>query len=64
MGFFGSLSHLLLKTVLTSLILWIVLVVYLKIPTEKIPLLLLIVFIVQTASSLAASFLLWKQRGY
>ena len=64
MGFFGSLSHLLLKTVLTSLILWIVLVVYLKIPSDKIPLLLLIVFIVQTASSLAASFLLWKQRGY
>lgn len=64
MGFFGSLSHLLLKTVLTSLILWVVLVVYLKIPMDKVPLLLLIVFIVQTASSLAASFLLWKQRGY
>lgn len=54
----------LLKTALSSIILWLLLVFYLEIATEKVPMLLLLVLIVNVVANLIASVLLAYKRGY
>lgn len=64
MGLVGSITHMLLKTALSSIILWLLLVFYLEIATEKVPMLLLLVLIVNVVANLIASVLLAYKRGY
>jgi putative flippase GtrA len=64
MGVAGSISHFLIKTAMNALVMFALLVVLLEISPSKIPMLLLISFISGIVSSIIASFLLVKARGY
>ena len=64
MGLVGSIIHLGLKTVLASLMLWFILVLYMDIPMDKVPMLLLLVLMVNAVASLVSSLLLGYKRGY
>jgi len=64
MGLGGYIAHILLKTVITSLILWIVCVLYLAIPMDKVGPLLLCCLLANVAASVVASVLLMGKRGY
>jgi hypothetical protein len=62
MGLISALTHTLVKTVLSSLIIWVVLVAFMQIPMEKMPMLLLVVLIANIVASIVASGLLAWQR--
>jgi len=64
MGLTGYVAHILLKTVITSFILWLVCVLYLSIPLDKVGPLLLISLFANVIASLVASILLMNKRGY
>lgn len=64
MSLSGNIAHIFLKTGIASLILWVLLVVFLEIPMDQVPMLLLIVLIVNAVSHFIASIILMKHRGY
>jgi len=64
MGLGGNLAHFFIKTAITSLVMWIILVWFMEIPSSKIPMLLIVSFLANAVSSIVASLILFKQRGY
>lgn len=64
MGLSGAVSHTLIKVALNSIILWVILVLFMDISMDKMPMLLLVALVANVLSSLIASLLLMKRRGY
>jgi len=64
MGLTDYITHSLVKTTLSSIIIWFVLILVVQIPTEKIPMVLLVVLFANVLASLIASVLLMGHRGY
>jgi hypothetical protein len=64
MGVPGALAHMLLKTAIGSIIIWVVLVLLADIPTEKMPFLLLVILIANVIASGVATLILAWYRGY
>jgi uncharacterized membrane protein YvlD (DUF360 family) len=64
MGLSGSLIHFLLKTILTSMLMWIFLFAIIGVPYDKIGMVLIGTFIINVIASLLSSVLLNVHRGY
>jgi hypothetical protein len=64
MGLTGYIAHLLLKTVIASLIMWVICLLYLQIPMDKVGPLLLFCLFANACASGIASILLIGKRGY
>ena len=63
MGLIRGLTHLLIKTVITSFLLMILIWFFLDIEPTKVPSLMLITFVASALASLIASVLLDRSKG-
>ncbi|MDH5481587.1 MAG: hypothetical protein OEY22_01715 [Candidatus Bathyarchaeota archaeon] len=64
MGLTGAIIHKGLAYLFQYLLLWVLLLWYLQIPPDKMPMVFLIVLLSGITGSLVASFMLIKYRGY
>jgi len=64
MGVAGSLSHYLVRIAIRAVALWLVFVLIVGIPIDKMPQILLFSFVVEILASIFASVLLAKHWGW
>lgn len=63
MGVMSSLAHLLLKSIITSIVLMVMMVAVLQIEYTKVGPLMILVFLATTVGNIAASVILMKHWG-